>query len=760
MNLSMKLGQRTWIFFAMSIFPIAMAIIYFGDYSSSRERELENGSARARSFSHMYAEQVSRSFAGVDLLVEELSKTFNEQEDWPTWPEHRGFELLHSHKPRYLPQLRDTAIYDANGLQRFHSSIYPTPKVNITDRPYFAALRGDAKRVLYGPFKGRNTGLMTYVLTRRIDKKDGSFAGVAFAALELAQFQSTCWNGKVEENLQAFLINAEGVIVAECKPPDEVIRGTTAIGQKLTSKFAQISAADWRKDGLSSKDNMLIAVQQVQGYAELKVVAILNKNAVLADWYADQRRQQLAFGLLMLAMLVSVLFITVQMRRQRRNEEKINELAFFDPLTQLPNRTLLLDRLQQCMSLGERQQVFGAVLFIDLDHFKVLNDTLGHDKGDILLQQVARRLESCVRKSDTVARLGGDEFVVVLSGLRQEAKEAAAQVQVVAEKILAALNQTITLGLQQYRSAASLGATMFVGQQTSIEDLLRQADLAMYQAKASGRNGFCFFDPQMQTVVVERANLADQLRIALQESQFLLHYQPQVDADGRIVGAEALVRWLHPQRGMVSPAEFIPMTEETGMILPLGAWVLETACAQLRQWQTQAEFAHLTIAVNVSVQQFRKADFVESVLAALQITQANPQRLKLELTESLLIDNVEGIIDKMNALKDIGVCFSLDDFGTGYSSLSYLKKLPLDQLKIDQSFVRDVLLDPNDAVIARTIVALAHSLGLGVIAEGVETAEQRDFLASVACFHYQGYYFSRPLPIKDFEQFVRSKLPA
>lgn len=750
---------RFWILLAMSLFPLAMIIVYWVDYTSSRERELANGSEQVRNFSHMYAEQVSRSLAGVDLLVEELGKIFNEHKSWKNWPEAQGHAILRGYKPRYLPQLRDTAIYDETGLQRFHSTLLPAPNISIRDRRYFLDLSQGAERALFGPFKGRNSGIMTYALSRRINNEDGSFGGVVLAAMELAQFQSTCWNGQPDAALQGFLINKEGIIIAECKPPTEVLRGTSAIGQKLSSKFPQLSMRELNLDGTTRNDKYLITAHRVLGYEELSVVAILSRENAMSDWRSDQRRSQFTLAMALLTMFGSFYWIWVQMQRQKKNESKINELAFFDALTRLPNRTLLMDRLRQSMAAGARHGVYGAVLFIDLDHFKVLNDTLGHDKGDMLLQEMAQRLRQCVRKSDTVARLGGDEFVVVLQELHANRSDAAAQTELISEKIRSTLNQTIQLGQLEYRSSASIGATLFVGNQTPIDDLLRQADLAMYQAKEGGRNALRFFDPSMQTLVMERARLAEELRLAIAEQQFVLHYQPQVDHEGRIVGAEALVRWQHPVRGMVPPASFIPMTEETGMILPLGTWVLETACQQLRAWQADPLLAPLSIAVNVSVQQFRKADFVDTVLAVIERTGANPVRLKLELTESLLVDNVEGIVKKMHDLKTHGICFSLDDFGTGYSSLSYLKRLPLDQLKIDQSFVRDVLIDPNDAAIAKTVVALAHSLELGVIAEGVETAAQRDFLANAGCHSYQGYFFSRPVPVERFEQIVQNGVP-
>ncbi len=437
-------------------------------------------------------------------------------------------------------------------------------------------------------------------------------------------------------------------------------------------------------------------------------------------------------------------------------EERIKELAFFDALTRLPNRTLLLDRLKQAIASSARNQTCSALLFIDLDHFKTLNDTLGHDKGDLLLKQVAQRLALSVRNSDTVSRVGGDEFVVVLEELHQNPDEAAIQTKLIGEKILGVLDSPYQLAEVEYRSTASVGATVFQGRQYSIDELLKQADLAMYKSKEMGRNSLRFFDPAMQTAVLERAALEAGLRKAIDAGQLVLHYQAQVMLDGRVTGAEVLVRWQDPQRGMVPPAEFIPLAEETGLILALGNWVLHTACTQLARWAMRPETAHLTIAVNVSAQQFREADFVETVCATLTSTGADPRRLKLELTESLLVDNVEDIILKMHALQEQGVEFSLDDFGIGYSSLSYLKRLPLNQLKIDQSFVRDVLVDPNDASIAKTIVALAQSLGLGVIAEGVETDAQRRFLADAGCHAYQGYFFCRPLPVEGFEKYAQA----
>ncbi len=437
---------------------------------------------------------------------------------------------------------------------------------------------------------------------------------------------------------------------------------------------------------------------------------------------------------------------------RKEAEEQIQLLAFYDPLTKLPNRRLLLDRLQQALASSARTQHTGAMLFIDLDNFKMLNDTLGHDKGDLLLQQVAQRLTSCVRQGDSIARLGGDEFVLVLEDLEKNPTDAATQVKTVAEKTLSVLNQSYELADHTYHNTASIGITLFSDHLSTADELMQHADLAMYEAKKAGRNTLRFFDPHMQAAISTRSRLEKDLRDGLQQQQFLLLYQPQVDAEGVITGAEALVRWQHPQRGMVSPATFIPLTEETGLILPLGLWVLETACEQLAQWALRPETAHLTVAVNVSAVQFRHADFVQQVQEVLTRTCINPLKLKLELTESMLVNNVEDIIEKMTALKTLGVYFSLDDFGTGYSSLAYLKRLPLDQLKIDQSFVRDLLTNPNDAAIAHTVVTLARSMHLSVIAEGVETEAQRDCLKKQGCLAYQGYLFGRPLPLLEFEQ--------
>ncbi len=445
----------------------------------------------------------------------------------------------------------------------------------------------------------------------------------------------------------------------------------------------------------------------------------------------------------------------IDITERKAAEEKIQYLGFYDSLTRLPNRRLLMDRLQQALASSARMGREGALLFIDLDNFKTLNDTLGHEIGDLLLQQVAQRIESCVRDGDTVARLGGDEFVVMLENLSEQPIEAAAQTEAIGEKILSSLCQSYLLDKYEHHCTASIGATLFNGNQQATDELMKQADIAMYQAKEAGRNTLCFFDLKMQTSITARASLENELRKALESQQFHLHYQIQVDNSHRPLGAEALIRWLHPERGLVPPMAFIQLAEETGLILPIGQWVLETACAQIKAWQQDALTRNLILAVNVSAKQFHQAEFVAQVQAVVQRHAINPGLLKLELTEGMLLENIENVIATMTALNEIGVQFSLDDFGTGYSSLQYLKRLPLAQLKIDQSFVSDIATDSSDKAIVSTIIVMAQILNMDVIAEGVETEEQRQFLINSGCTHFQGYLFGRPVPVEQFEALVK-----
>ena len=480
---------------------------------------------------------------------------------------------------------------------------------------------------------------------------------------------------------------------------------------------------------------------------------------------ASQAKGWLFVAVTSLLLFALVMRLLVQIEQSRRREvetelerrmavDKVHSLSYYDALTGLPNRRLLVDRLHRSVDHSVQAGTHGAVLFVDLDEFNVLNDTSGHQVGDQLLMAVGQRILAVMHGDDTVSRTGSDEFVVVANSLPADPDQALLKARDIARRIQATIAQPLILNGQPVASSASIGISLFSARTSDVDALLRQADASLFQAKRSGRAQIHFFDPGMQAALEERVQMERWLQRALPD-QLRLHYQMQVDASGAILGAEALVRWEHPERGMISPAQFIPLAEQTGRIVEIGRWVLDTACRQLKAWDGHPATRALQLAVNVSAKEFRQPDFVDEVLRIVRASGAEPTRLKLELTESVLLQDIEGVIGKMKELKAAGIRFALDDFGTGFSSLSYLRQLPLDQLKIDQSFVRDELEDPNDATIVGTIIALGQSLGLDVIAEGVETAEQRDFLAARGCHQYQGYFFGRPVPLADFEAAVR-----
>lgn len=443
----------------------------------------------------------------------------------------------------------------------------------------------------------------------------------------------------------------------------------------------------------------------------------------------------------------------------KKSAEVIQHLAFYDALTGLPNRRLLQDRMNQALSSSFRTDRLNSIMFIDLDNFKSINDTLGHDIGDLLLQQASQRINSCLREGDTVSRQGGDEFVVMLNDLSEHELEAANQTELVGEKILAALRLPYRLADRSYHLTSSIGAALFGRQNRSIEEIMRQADIAMYQAKKDGRNTLRFFDPAMQESICTRAELERDLRIAIEKHQFELYYQLHTDSSRAPLGAEALIRWNHPERGLVSPVEFIPFAEEAGMILQIESWVLETACHQLKEWEGDELTSDLIMAVNISAKQFHQSDFVERVKNALNHHGIKTSRLRFELTETILVDNIQEAIVKMSAIREMGIAFSLDDFGTGYSSLQYLQRLPLIQLKIDKSFVEDIFSNENNQRIVETIISMALGLKLEVIAEGVETEEQLEFLATHGCQKYQGYLFGKPMPADKFKSSLASARP-
>ena len=448
---------------------------------------------------------------------------------------------------------------------------------------------------------------------------------------------------------------------------------------------------------------------------------------------------------------INFIGIVRDISERKKREDKIHQLAFYDPLTSLPNRRLLLDRLYQAQSGCSRTGAHAALLFLDLDNFKDFNDSAGHDKGDLLLCQVAERLVQATRHGDTVARLGGDEFVILMTELSNTEEVAAVQSETLAVKLLTKVSQLYDIEAISYQCSASIGITIFNRSADVVGDLLKQADMAMYKAKATGRNRVCFFNPKMQADVNTKAEIIQELYTAISNEQFELYYQKQIDDQGHAIGVEVLLRWCHPMKGMISPAQFIPIAEDTGLIVPIGQWVLQQACQTLASWANESATEALTIAVNISAIQFNKNNFVQTVLDALHKTGANPRRLKLELTESMLVSDIADIKTKMSALQQHGVMFTIDDFGTGYSSLFYLKQLPLNQLKIDQAFVRDILVDDNDRAIAQSVITLSQSLKLEVIAEGVETQAQRALLQSMGCSAYQGYLFGKPCSIDELE---------
>ena len=577
----------------------------------------------------------------------------------------------------------------------------------------------------------QGTGYMAFVRDislRRRAEADSRIAALAFESLEAMVVTDVA--GVILKVNQAFT-----QITGYCK--EEVIGKTSPIfrsGSAYASRFHlpretlhhqrlwQGEVSDRRKNG--------------DDYATwLRLTAVVDQDDVVTHYV-------IAF---------------VDITENKQYQERIHGLSYVDTLTGLPNRRALGDRLSQVLSGSERRADFGAVLLVDLDNFKLLNDARGREQGDLMLQQVALRIKCKLHADDLLARVDGDSFAIVLSGLAAQSHHSASKARQVAEQIRVALGEPFETNESNHCISSSIGICLFSGSATAADVLMEHAEVAMYKAKHDGRNCIRFYDPATQAALEQRFNLIAMLHKAL-PTELRLYYQVQVDNTGSPMGAETLVRWQHPKMGLISPAMFIPLAEETGLILPIGAWVLNAACEQLARWALDPATCHLKLAVNVSARQFLEADFANGVLEALARSGANPGRLKLELTESVMVNDADSVIEKMLHLTQHGVRFSLDDFGTGYSSLAYLKRLPLEQLKIDQSFVRNLLRDANDTAIVRAVINLGQSLGLQVIAEGVETVAQRDALLAYGCGHFQGYLFGKPQPSAQFEATVRQRL--
>jgi diguanylate cyclase (GGDEF)-like protein/PAS domain S-box-containing protein len=541
--------------------------------------------------------------------------------------------------------------------------------------------------------------------------------------------------------------------------PDVIVISRIADGVYVDVNPAFSSVTGWQREevigkssqelgiwaDISNRDAMLDVIKKGETFRGIEIQFLRKDSSVL--W-------GIVFATTIEVHGVPCLLVQVRdVSHEKKAEEEIRTLAFYDQVTGLPNRRLLFEQFRKSIALSSRTHRKRAMLCLDLDNFKGLNDTRGHHTGDLLLRAVADRLQECVNPADTVSRLGGDEFVLILEELHSYPEIAATQAMSVAEKILQKIAQPYLVEQAEIRTSCSIGITVFGDNQADFNHVLQQAEIAMYQAKAAGRNSMRFFAPGLQAAVTARATLEEEMREGLEKKQFILYFQPQYQNE-KLYGAEALVRWQHPYQGLVSPGEFIPLAEETRLILPLGAWVLESVCCQIASWINRCPGFNITIAVNISALQLRRDDFVASVLETVARTGANPEWLKLELTESVLIENAEDTIAKMTALKEHGIRFALDDFGTGYSSLAYLKRLPLSQIKLDRTFVRDLLTDPTSSAIASTVIALGRELGMRVLAEGVETSEQRIILQELGCYLHQGYLYGPPLPPEDFERLL------
>jgi len=723
-----------------------------------REHEdaLRNSAAQSSRFVGGAVAALNRTLLGIDVLLASLEESLAlSEQHLDTLDTAQASAMLRSIVGRNL-MLRRLALLDAQSHVLAASSFSTIPAL-----PDDFLTRVSAPQVfdlkISAPVRENSNDEHVLFLARQLKLADGTRV-VALAEVLVMQLNTIMVQGADISGLEVTLERSNGQLLAGMPAQDKLLG--TLLQHALPQGLLDTQSRPARLTGQPA----LVSTQSIL-YDDVLIAASVPLEASLASWRAERNfiiLVALVFAAMILAAGGFAVWYLARMAQARltikHSKAEIEHLAFYDHLTNLPNRLLLTDRINHALINSQRKQTFGVLLFLDLDNFKNINDTQGHDVGDLLLKQVALRLTSHVRAHDTVARLGGDEFVVLLEDLSKNSLEAAELAKRIGKTLSSQLALPYELASQSHKSSASIGATLFGADSASAADLLKQADIAMYRAKAQGRNDLCFFDPQMQADISAHAALEADLQQAVVQHQFVLFYQPQVTAHGVVMGAEVLIRWQHPTRGMVPPVQFIPVAEESDVINDIGLWVLQTACQQLSQWQQDPSTAQLQLAVNVSARQFRQTDFVALVKAVIGQTGIQPHGLKLELTESLVLDNIDDTIAKMTALKALGVRFSMDDFGTGQSSLSYLTRLPLDQLKIDQSFVRNIGIKPSDGMIVQTIIGMATNLGLEVIAEGVETPDQQAFLAHHGCTLYQGYLFGKPSPLPGFEALLHPHL--
>ncbi|MDD2881462.1 MAG: EAL domain-containing protein [Rhodoferax sp.] len=740
--------------FLLAIATAAGSLIW-----KQQQDALSNSTLQAERFVNGAVAALNRTLLGMDVLLASLEESLalNEQH-LDTLDAPAASRVLRTIVGRNLA-LRRLMLLDERSHVLASSDLIEITALEIPPDFIARVLAPQVSNLIISqPVRQNSSAEQVLFLARHLKLADGSKV-VALAEVLVMQFNTIMVQGADISGLEVTLERSDGHLLAGLPVQDQLL------GTRLPAPMPKGYVNAQQRPARLTAQPAIVSAQSIL-YDSVLIAASIPLDAALTQWRAE-RNFILVVAATFAAMVLAAgglsswyLARMAQARKTiKQSKAEIEQLAFYDHLTNLPNRLLLMERINHALSNNQRNKSYGVLLFLDLDNFKSLNDTRGHDVGDLLLKQVARRLKSSVRAHDTVARLGGDEFVILLEDLSTQPLEAAELARRIVNNLLAALGQPYVFAGQTHKSSASVGATLFGADTGSASDLLKQADIAMYKVKDRGRNDLCFFDPKMQADISAHAALEADLQTAVLKRQFVLYYQPQVALATGVIGAEVLIRWQHPTRGMVPPFEFIPVAEESDLINQIGLWVLQTACQQLKVWQQYKATAGLQLAVNVSARQFRQHDFVALVQRVIATTGVAPQGLKLELTESLVLDNVDDTIAKMTALKALGVRFSMDDFGTGQSSLSYLTRLPLDQLKIDQSFVRNIGIKTSDGVIVQTIIGMAGNLGLEVIAEGVETTEQQAFLAEHGCTLYQGYLFGKPGPLANFEVLLNSPWP-